>query len=114
MKLGEQRRGAKLTVANVLDIRGSDESYTALAERFGVSVPVIGAVRSGRTWKHVGGDITSQGHGVAGQRNGQAKLTDVQIAEIRVSPLKQQQLADRYGVSRSLISMIRSGKRWPM
>lgn len=47
-----------------------------------------------------------------GEGNGHAKLTDAAIADIRSSPLKQAELAAKYGVVPPLISMIRSGKRW--
>lgn len=49
-------------------------------------------------------------------RHGTARrlpLTDDQVAEIRYSPMKQQELAERYGVIQSLVSRIRSGERRP-
>ena len=54
---GEANGAAKLTEANVLDIR---TQYAAggvfqreLASRYGVKRPAIGKVLSGRTWSHV-------------------------------------------------------------
>lgn len=50
---------------------------------------------------------------VVGAANGQSKLTDTQIAEIRSDRTSyQRELAAKYGVTRSLISMIQSGKIW--
>lgn len=43
--------GAKLTPENVAYIRSSDEPGKALAERFGVSVWTISAVRTRRKWR---------------------------------------------------------------
>jgi protein gp37 len=51
-----------------------------------------------------------------GSSGGPAKLTRDQASEIRLkrrAGAKQQALADEYGVSRSLISMIESGAVWP-
>lgn len=51
-----------------------------------------------------------------GSNGGPAKLTREQAAEIKVKRLggrTQQSIADEYGVSRSLISMIESGGVWP-
>jgi hypothetical protein len=48
----------------------------------------------------------------AGERHGRAKLTAEQVETVRVSTDAQRTLALRYGVSKSLISMIRSGQRW--
>lgn len=55
-------------------------------------------------------------HGTAnlGERNGSAKLTEADVLEIRSMKgmRTQQKIADKFGVSRSLISMLHSGKVW--
>lgn len=49
-----------------------------------------------------------------GEATSGAKLTDSQVLAIRAATnVTQTKLADEYGVSASLISMIRAGKRWP-
>lgn len=48
----------------------------------------------------------------AARRNGGAKLTEALAAEIRLSTESGPVLGARYGVNRSLISAIRSGKVW--
>lgn len=52
-------------------------------------------------------------HDQAGERNGRAKLTRSQVAEIRISAGTQREIAERYGVSRSLVGQIRQGVVWP-
>lgn len=51
-----------------------------------------------------------------GELCGSSKLTDVQITEIRMllveTTLTQQQIADRYGVNQSTVSLVLSGKTW--
>jgi hypothetical protein len=51
---------------------------------------------------------TSQG----GERNGSAKLTQLQVAEIRASKLGSRRLAPIYGVSDAHIRNIRRGDTW--
>lgn len=47
-----------------------------------------------------------------GERNGNAKLTADQVAEIRASSLPGTVLAAKYGVSSTLIYFIRKNKNW--
>jgi hypothetical protein len=47
-----------------------------------------------------------------GERNGQSILTIAQVEQIRASTEFHKALAERFGVSKSLISMIKSGRRW--
>lgn len=49
-----------------------------------------------------------------GERNGQAKLTEEQVREIRACAHRetQQRTADRYGIARQTVSEIRRGRRW--
>lgn len=43
--------------------------------------------------------------------NPMRKLTDEQIADIRSSDASQRELAERFGISQGMVSMVRSGKR---
>ncbi len=43
----------KLTAADVLAIRASDEPSTILAEKFGLGIMAVRRARGGQTWKHV-------------------------------------------------------------
>ena len=45
--------GKKLTVADVREIKRSDETSRILAERFGVHYQSVWAIRSGLSWRHV-------------------------------------------------------------
>ena len=58
-------------------------------------------------------DMVSKGRNALGERNGQAKLTESEVVTIQaITKRTQRSIAADYGVSRSLISLIRSGKRW--
>jgi len=50
---GEKHGMAKLTADGVRDIRSSSQPCKALAEKYGISVSRVKALRSGRGWKHV-------------------------------------------------------------
>lgn len=50
---GEAHSGAKLTTADVLEIRASAESLASCARRYNVSKKLILLVRQRKAWKHV-------------------------------------------------------------
>lgn len=50
---GEDNGRAKLTAADATVIRSSNESLSVLGARYRVAETTIGAIRSGRTWKHI-------------------------------------------------------------
>lgn len=55
--LGSARHGAKLTESKVAEIKrqlSSGIGATTLARSYGVSVSVVSAIKSNRTWTHVG------------------------------------------------------------
>ncbi len=57
-------------------------------------------------------DMAEKGRAAKGSGNGQAKLTEEQVLEIRASSEAQRVLAARYGVSQTLVSKIRLRKFW--
>lgn len=50
---GSANSNAKLTAAQVAQIRSSDDPAPEIAKRFGVSRSTVINIRSGRTWQHV-------------------------------------------------------------
>lgn len=57
-------------------------------------------------------DMVIRGRSAKGSKNGNSKLDEIAIKKIRKSSLSNHKIADEYGVSRQLISMIRSNKIW--
>lgn len=47
-----------------------------------------------------------------GSRNFKSKLVEDEVVDILTSPLSQREIAEKYHVSQSLISRIRSRKLW--
>lgn len=50
---GEKNSRAILTENDVLKIRESKESYSTLSKRFGVCKSMIGAIKTGQSWRHI-------------------------------------------------------------
>lgn len=120
---GERHTFAKLTARQVANLReryARDESITAyaLAREVGVSVQNMIFVITGRTWKSAGGPI-SVIRPIIGARVPGAKLTDLDIAEIRrryaprgINGDSGRTLAKEFGVVFQTISDIVRGKDW--
>lgn len=53
VRLGCAVNTNKLSETQVLEIFGSDGTYTALAQKFGVSRKTIKAIKTGRNWSHL-------------------------------------------------------------
>lgn len=52
-RTGERHHAARLTAADVREIRASPESNADIAERFGITRIYAWQVRARRTWRHV-------------------------------------------------------------
>jgi hypothetical protein len=59
-------------------------------------------------------DMIAKGRAVypPGERNGRAKLTELDVLAIRASSLPQRALADHYGVGKACIHKIKHGRIW--
>lgn len=57
-------------------------------------------------------DRKRHGTFVQGEKHGAAKLTEEEVRQIRSLSCTHQVIAERFNVSQSLVSMIRSRKRW--
>jgi hypothetical protein len=50
---GEDSPRAEITEADAIDIITSTELYGVLAERYGISIQTVNAIRMGRRWPHL-------------------------------------------------------------
>lgn len=66
---------------------------------------------SGSAWDN-SQDMIQSGRSLIGERQPRSKLTESQVELILKDPRKQGKIAKEYGVSRSHISNIKSGKGW--
>lgn len=108
-KRGSLNRLAKLTDADVLDIRNSTLSPKALRAKYGIDRTNIHAIITGKTWKHVPmPEVRVQ------KSDGRAKLTRVQVAAVKAADasISHSALARQLGVGVPLVCMIRKGRIW--
>jgi len=57
-------------------------------------------------------DMIAKGRSRAGSRNAMAVLSDEQAAAVRAASGTHKAIAERFGVSASTVSMIKTGRRW--
>lgn len=99
---------AKLTEAQVRKIKSSTAPQLYVAQRYGVSAALIKKIRDGRLWPHVAAPKPK-----GPIKDGRKTLCDDDVRQIKASPTEfQRVLAKRFGVSRTIISNIRTGKIW--
>jgi hypothetical protein len=105
---------AHLTADLVREIaQRHDDSASVLAKEFGVSISTIGGIRNRRVWKHLNLDLRPSyiRRGDAHHRS-KAIITKEIAKEIAASAEPTNALAERYGVSRTTIGAVRSGRIW--
>lgn len=119
---GELHPNAKLNrreVAIIKAMRLAGASCGCIAGQFGISLPGIKQIVSGRTWGFV--DAASSipaayrvfvGKSPIGEAHHQAKLTVKKVQDIRSSPLTGVELARKYGVTPTLITNVRKRRIW--
>lgn len=89
---------------------GKTQTLTEWANESGLSKSTISArIRLGWTERDA---VTLPKSRAKGERCGPSKLNERAVQEIRLSKETNVSIAKRYGVSGSLISMIRKGKAW--
>lgn len=105
---GEQHGMAKMSEADALDAFTSNETAAVCAARLGVGKSTVDHIRRGRLWASVtAGSVRGKPN-----RPGTPKLTEDDVREIRASAESGRAVARRLGVDPSIVSQIRSGKRW--
>lgn len=106
---GTSNNLAKLTDADVIDIRNSTLSPKDLSNKYGIDRTNIHQIVTGKTWTHV-----PMPERRVEKADGRAKLTRDQVMAIKCADatVPNSQLSRQYGVGVPLISMIRNGRIW--
>lgn len=113
---GEKHHGAKLNDNNILDIRKSfNLSSGDIAKKYNVSTSVIKKIRSGKSWKHVIGEIYDQSKYIKNRAKGESHHNSIFNDEIRALIRNDyytntSDLAKKYNTTSDLISSIRGAK----
>lgn len=113
---GDRSPKAKLKPSDIVFIKQAlvegGITQAQLAAKFGVSQPVISAVKLGKMWTHVVTDHENP----PWARNYKTKLSDEEVSVIRGAilsgELTQRQLAEMFGVTQPTISAIKTGNIW--
>ena len=108
-------RGKRLAPEQVLSIAervAAGERHSAIAERFGVSVETVGAIKSGKRWAEtVGADLRARMQVVSG-----GTVLDAARARDVVAALEAgrtgRSIAEEFGISPSMVSAIKNGRAW--
>jgi len=110
-------RGKKPTLTDdqVRLVAASTETVSKLKEQFGVGRGVIELIKSGKTYKHLDLTINKASKGETkrvGNENGMSRICEEDVLLIRESTESNRILGMKYGVSTSLVSMIKNRKVW--
>lgn len=119
-KIHEKPTSAKLSKEQVIQIKRllitGNYTQREIAEMFEVTRETIKCIKTGKSWSYVeiDGFIPSK-YSMKGADNPTSKLTDEDVVEIKLmlkDGIKQQKIADLFGVTRSTIYKIKTGKTW--
>jgi group I intron endonuclease len=98
------------------DLHFTNLSYSEIKERYKISFAMINKIKNRTAWVEVLGHKEERVNKYKkGSNNPAAKLTEVQVIEIReklLSGTSRKELRDEYGVSKSLIQNIATNKSW--
>ena len=111
-----ERRGKKLDAERVVAIAeciAAGERHTAVAERFGVSVETVGAIKSGKRWADaIDDDLRARMQSVSGG----GTALDADGARRVMAALEAgrpgRAIAEEFGISPSMVSAIKQGRAW--
>ena len=111
---GTRNANARLTEADILAIRQSDETEYVTATRYGVSVSTIGRIRRLEGWQDIHAFRSPDTGQRRGARHPRTHLTEDDVRTIRAYPsaVTHLHIASVYGVSDETIRAIRLRKSW--
>jgi len=109
---GELSPQAILTEADALKILADPRPYAQIAADYGVAATTIGSVKAKVSWAHL--EVESvNGHNRGLSRRGKgSKLDEEKVRYIRASAEPGIELAERFGVSKGMITNIRKRRSW--
>jgi DNA-binding CsgD family transcriptional regulator len=110
-----EKRGKKFgpdEARAIAECIAAGERHVAVAERFGVSVETVGAIKSGKRWADaIDDELRARMASVSG-----GVVLDADGARQVMSALEAghsgQSIAEEFGISPSMVSAIRQGRAW--
>lgn len=112
---GARKRGGKLDAEQVRTIAKSiaaGERHTVVAERCGVSVETVGAIKSGKRWADaIDDELRARMAAVSGGGALNADGARGVMAALEAGR-SGKSIAEEFGISASLVSAIKGGRTW--
>ena len=113
MKAGSRKRGTRLDADQARAIAesiASGERHTAVAERFGVSVETVGAIKSGKRWAGaIDDDLRARMRAASGGTALDAAGAREVMAALEAGR-PGSEIAGEFGISPSMVSAIKRGE----
>lgn len=111
---GIKNAQAKLTEADVKSIYLSTDDMFVTARKYGVHHDYVSRIRRGRGWKHITSELPKPSRlgRVKGERHHNAKVTAEIAKEIYKASGGLSQVAQHYGVSKSIVYAIKTKVTW--
>jgi transposase len=112
---GPATRGKKLEpdqVRAIAECVAAGERHTAIAERFGVSVETVGAIKSGKRWAEAIDDDLRARMQASSTGTALDALGARQVMAALEAGRSGRSIAEEFGISPSLVSAIKSGRAW--
>ncbi len=112
---GADNPASKLTDEIVSDILKDTRSHRDIAKFYGVSLPVIGSIKRGKTWQHVPGrreECIGKSATDERRRAKTAKMTPDKVRAIRADTRKYINICAEYGISPAAVSCIKNRRTW--
>jgi hypothetical protein len=109
---GEAHPEAKLTEDQVRAILADARTHTEIAYDYGIKASTVSSIKTRKSWAHL--DVESVAKAKRkGTRTGKSdRITPEIVREIRETDTPGHMLADKFGVSRQLITNIRKRRCW--
>lgn len=109
---GSNQPNSKLTEEQALAILDDHRTYQEISAAYNISEGPIKNIKTGKSWRHVTLGKTEFRGLAFGARVGGSKLNDESALAIFNDPRPQAQVAADYGVSKGLVSHIKTRKIW--
>jgi DNA-binding NarL/FixJ family response regulator len=112
---GSRKRGTRLDAGQARAIAGAiaaGERHTAIAERYGVSVETVGAIKSGKRWAGaIDDDLRARMRAASGGTALDAGGAREVMAALEAGR-PGTEIAAEFGISPSMVSAIKRGEAW--
>ncbi len=109
---GSQHPDAKLTEDQVRAILADARPHAAISQEYGVTASTVSSIKTRKSWAHLDVEYVAKARRVSPRKGKSDRINDEIVREIRNNTTSGVELAERYKVSRQLITNIRKRRSW--